>query len=173
MGSPCLSWLTCLSQRKALVIFFNHLIVIAILCTACYASDLFLLEHRIVVADFRWLLFIPVGIVLFILIPTTDSLFSGNGRLVLSTVIRHLDHKNVVNHPQMKADIIQSSTSLVCQLRSRGVVAEMGVVTDLCRHLRKCLEAIGHNGSGIEESNWNESLQNSIEDCLLEIVKGV
>lgn len=79
----------------------------------------------------------------------------------------------MVNNPQMKADIIQSATSLVCQLRSRGVVAEIGVVSDLCRHLRKCLEAIGQNGSGIEESNWNESLQNSVEDCLLEIVKGV
>jgi hypothetical protein len=97
----------------------------------------------------------------------------GIERLVLSTVIRHLDHKNVVNNPQMKADIIQSATSLVCQLRSRCVIAEMGVVSDLCRHLRKCLEAIGQNGSGIEESNWNESLQNSVEDCLLEIVKGM
>ncbi|XP_078160554.1 protein SEMI-ROLLED LEAF 2 [Carex rostrata] len=97
----------------------------------------------------------------------------GIERLLLSTVIRHLDHKNVVNNPQMKADIIQSATSLVCQLRSRGVVAEIGVVSDLCRHLRKCLEAIGQNGSGIEESNWNESLQNSVEDCLLEIVKGM
>ncbi|KAJ4817138.1 ARM repeat superfamily protein [Rhynchospora pubera] len=97
----------------------------------------------------------------------------GNERLVLSTVIRHLDHKNVVNNPQMKADIVQVATSLVRQLRSRGVVAEMGVVSDLCRHLRKCLEAIGQTGSGIEESNWNESLQNSLEDCLLEIVKGI
>jgi protein EFR3 len=92
---------------------------------------------------------------------------------VLSTVIRHLDHKNVTSNPQMKAEIIQSATSLVCELRSRGVVAEMGVISDLCRHLRKCLEAIGQNESGIEESSWNESLQNSIEDCLLEIVKGV
>lgn len=98
---------------------------------------------------------------------------SGNERLVLSTVIRHLDHKNVASNPQTKADIIQSATSLVIQLRSRGVVSEIGVVSDLCRHLRKCLEAIGQNGSGIEESNWNESLQNSIEDCLLEIVKGI
>lgn len=92
--------------------------------------------------------------------------------MILAAIIRHLDHKNVVNDPRIKSDIIQTATSLARQLRSRGVVAEIGVVCDLCRHLRKSLQATVES-AGLEESNLNESLQNSIEDCLLEIVKGV
>ncbi|XP_020107750.1 uncharacterized protein LOC109723699 [Ananas comosus] len=97
---------------------------------------------------------------------------SGNEQLILAAIIRHLDHKNVVNDPRIKSDIIQTATSLARQLRSRGVVAEIGVVCDLCRHLRKSLQATVES-AGLEEANLNESLQNSIEDCLLEIVKGI
>ncbi|KAJ3683044.1 hypothetical protein LUZ60_013271 [Juncus effusus] len=103
---------------------------------------------------------------------------SGNEQLILTAVIRHLDHKNVASDSQTKSDIVQTLTSLARQLRSRGITAELAVVSDLCRHLRKCLEALAQaqsNNSGIEleDSNSNESLQNSIEDCLLDIVKGM
>ncbi|XP_072974756.1 protein SEMI-ROLLED LEAF 2 isoform X1 [Typha angustifolia] len=97
---------------------------------------------------------------------------SGNEQLILAATIRHLDHKNVVHDPQIKSDIIQTSTSLARQLRSRGIVADIVIVSDLCRHLRKSLQATVES-AGLEESNLNESLQNSIEDCLLEIVKGI
>ncbi|XP_077218010.1 protein SEMI-ROLLED LEAF 2 isoform X2 [Tasmannia lanceolata] len=97
---------------------------------------------------------------------------SGNEQLILAAVIRHLDHKNVVHDPQTKSDIIQIGTALARQLRSQAVVAEIGVVSDLCRHLRKSLQATGEL-VGPQELSWNISLQNSIEDCLLEIAKGI
>ncbi|GJN08071.1 hypothetical protein PR202_ga25959 [Eleusine coracana subsp. coracana] len=42
---------------------------------------------------------------------------------------------------------------------------------DLCKHLRKTLEAV-ESGS-IEELSLNESLQNFLEDCLIEVVRGI
>lgn len=90
----------------------------------------------------------------------------------MSAIIRHLDHKNIVHDPKTKSDIVQIATILVRYLRSQAVAAEIGTVSDLCRHLRKSLQT-SVESSGPEESNWNDSLQNSIEDCLLEIVKGV
>ncbi|CAL9069534.1 unnamed protein product [Musa banksii] len=96
---------------------------------------------------------------------------SENEQLILAAVVRHLDHKNVVHDPQIKSDIVQVATSFVRQLKSRAVVAEI-VVSDLCRHLRKSLQATVES-VGLQISNWNDSLQNSIEDCLLEIIKGV
>ncbi|GJN31263.1 hypothetical protein PR202_gb19643 [Eleusine coracana subsp. coracana] len=42
---------------------------------------------------------------------------------------------------------------------------------DLCKHLRKTLEAV-ESGS-IEELSLNESLQNFLEDCLMEVVRGI
>ncbi|KQK21991.1 uncharacterized protein LOC100831072 isoform X2 [Brachypodium distachyon] len=96
---------------------------------------------------------------------------SGNEQLILTAVIRHLDHKNILHDPQTKSDIIQTATSLARQLRSRGVAPELVVAGDLCRHLRKTLEAL--ESASVEELNLNESLQNFLEGCLLEVVRGV
>nr|XP_010938251.1 uncharacterized protein LOC105057345 [Elaeis guineensis]XP_029124027.1 uncharacterized protein LOC105057345 [Elaeis guineensis]XP_029124028.1 uncharacterized protein LOC105057345 [Elaeis guineensis] len=113
------------------------------------------------------------GLALLVLSDMTYSeKSSGNEQLILSAIIRHLDHKNVVRDPKTKSDIVQIATILVRQLRSQAVVAEIGAVNDLCRHLRKSLQATVES-VGPEESNWNYSLQNAIEDCLLEIVKGI
>ncbi|KAG2552448.1 hypothetical protein PVAP13_9KG463900 [Panicum virgatum] len=96
---------------------------------------------------------------------------SGNEQLILTAVIRHLDHKNVSRDVQTKSDIIQTATSLARQLRSRGYAAELVVAGDLCKHLRKTLEAV-ELGS-VEDLNSNESLQNFLEDCLMEVVRGI
>ncbi|RWR95224.1 protein EFR3 A-like protein isoform X2 [Cinnamomum micranthum f. kanehirae] len=97
---------------------------------------------------------------------------SGIEQLILAAIIRHVDHKNVAHDPQIKSDIIQIATALARQLRSHAAVDEIGVVSDLCRHLRKSLKAIVEL-VGQQESDWNVSLQNCIEDCLFEIVKGI
>uniref|UniRef100_A0A0E0KCU2 Uncharacterized protein n=1 Tax=Oryza punctata TaxID=4537 RepID=A0A0E0KCU2_ORYPU len=96
---------------------------------------------------------------------------SGNEQLILTCVIRHLDHKNVLYDPQIKSDMIQTATLLARQLRSRGIAPELVVAGDLCRHLRKTLEAM--ESVSIEELNLNESLQNFLQDCLLEVVRGI
>lgn len=98
--------------------------------------------------------------------------FPGNQQLILASLIHHLDHKNVAQDPQLKSYVIQVATALARQIRSGSVLAEIGFVCDLCRHLRKSLQATVES-VGEQESNSNILLQNSIEDCLLEIAKGV
>lgn len=97
---------------------------------------------------------------------------SGNQQLVLTYVIRHLDHKNVSHDPELKSYSVQVATALARQIRSGAMLAEIGFVSDLCRHLRKSLQATLQS-VGEQESNLNVMLQNSIEDCLLEIAKRV
>nr|XP_023894081.1 uncharacterized protein LOC112006003 [Quercus suber] len=97
---------------------------------------------------------------------------SGNQQLILASLIRHLDHKNVAHDPQLKSYVIQVATALARQIRSGAVLAEIGFVCDLCRHLRKSLQATVES-VGEQESNSNILLQNSIEGCLLEIAKGI
>lgn len=98
-------------------------------------------------------------------------MISGNQQLVLAAVVRHLDHKNVAHDPQLKSYIIQVAAALAKQIRSRRMLAEIGFVSDLCRHLRKSFQATLESGK--QDTNLNILLQNSIEDCLLEIAKGV
>lgn len=99
-------------------------------------------------------------------------LFPGDQKMILAAVIRHLDHKNVAHDPQTKSYVIQVATALVHQVRSGAILAEIGFVSDLCRHLRKSLQATVES-AGQQELDLNISLQNSIEDCLLEIARGV
>ncbi|GMG99780.1 hypothetical protein Nepgr_001620 [Nepenthes gracilis] len=97
---------------------------------------------------------------------------SENKLLVLAGVVRHLDHKNVSNDPIIKANVIRVATYLTRQIRVETTLVDIGCVNDLCRHLRKTLQAIAAP-NGEEETNLNVQLQNSLEACLLEIAKGV
>ncbi|XP_008453385.2 protein SEMI-ROLLED LEAF 2 [Cucumis melo] len=97
---------------------------------------------------------------------------SGDQHLVLASVIRHLDHKNISHDPQLKSCVIQVASNLARQIRSGAVLADIGSVSDLCRHLRKSLQ-VTVDSVGQQELDLNISLQNSIEDCLLEIAKGI
>ncbi|GAB2277414.1 hypothetical protein Dimus_012121 [Dionaea muscipula] len=95
-----------------------------------------------------------------------------NQLLVLSSVVRHLDHKNVSHDPLMKSCVVQVAGFLAHQIRVETALVDIGSVSDLCRHLRKSLQATA-TPIGEEETNLNVQLQNSIEACLLEIMKGL
>ncbi|XP_052205119.1 protein SEMI-ROLLED LEAF 2 isoform X2 [Diospyros lotus] len=97
---------------------------------------------------------------------------SGIRQFILTSVIHHLDHKNVSQDPQVKSNIIQTATYLAQQIRSEAVLSDIGFISDLCRHLRKSLQA-SVLSVGEQELNLNISLQNDIEDCLFETVKGI
>lgn len=77
-----------------------------------------------------------------------------------------------MNDPQLKSYVVQVATSLAMQIKSRRGLAEIGFVGDLCRHLRKSLQATSEF-VGEQDLNLNITLQNSIENCLLEIADGV
>lgn len=83
-----------------------------------------------------------------------------------------MDYKKIFQDPQLKTCLIRVATVLARQIRLEAVLSELGFVSDLCRHLRKSLQATAE-AVGEEEMNLNTSLQSAIEDCLLEIAKGV
>lgn len=92
--------------------------------------------------------------------------------MVLAAAVRHLDHKNVSHDPEVKSNVIRTATALARQIRSGAILSDIGFVSDLCRHLRKSLQATVES-VGEHELNLNISLQNSVEDCLLETAKWV
>ncbi|KAK4491350.1 hypothetical protein RD792_002086 [Penstemon davidsonii] len=96
----------------------------------------------------------------------------GNQQLILAGVVRHLDHKNVAHDPRMKCHIVQTASYLARQVRSESVISDMGFVSDLFRHLRKTFQATVESVEE-QELNLNATLQTSIEDCLLETVRGI
>ncbi|GLT96388.1 hypothetical protein SLE2022_140120 [Rubroshorea leprosula] len=97
---------------------------------------------------------------------------SESQQLILAAVIRHLDHKNIVHDPLLKSNVVQVATALARQIRSGAVLSELCFISVLCRHLRKSFQATLEL-AGEQQLNLNVMLQNSVEDCLLEIAKGV
>ncbi|KAK3031229.1 hypothetical protein RJ639_036884, partial [Escallonia herrerae] len=97
---------------------------------------------------------------------------SGNQQLMLTAIVRHLDHKNVSHDPEIKTHIIQTACALARQIRSRVVLSDIGFVSDLCKLLRKSLQATA-SAAGEQVLNSNITLQNAVEDCLLESARGI
>jgi hypothetical protein len=89
-------------------------------------------------------------------------------------LIKHLDHKNVVQQPQMQIHIIEISTILAQQSKSRASVAMVGAMSDLARHLRKSMHCT-YEASNLSDdiNNWNKSFQAAIEECLVQFAKKV
>ncbi|KAL1212768.1 Protein SEMI-ROLLED LEAF 2 [Cardamine amara subsp. amara] len=115
----------------------------------------------------------PNGLAMIVL---SDAVYlmetSGSQQLVLSTVVRHLDNKHVANDPELKAYIVQVAGCLAKLIRTSSYLRDISFVNDLCRHLRKSFQGTARP-IGDEELNLNVMLQNSIEDCMREIAKGV
>lgn len=101
-----------------------------------------------------------------------SSPIAGNQQFILTAVVRHLDHKNVSHDAKLKSHIIQTAAVLARQIRSKVILSEIGYVNDLCRHMRKSLQA-SVESVGEQEFNLYAALQSSIEDCLRETAKGV
>ncbi|GAB2295541.1 hypothetical protein Dimus_029705 [Dionaea muscipula] len=97
-----------------------------------------------------------------------------NTHFLLSILIKHLDHKNVVKQPDMQLDIVEVATSLARHAKVEPSVALHGAVSDMMRHLRKSLHlALDDANLGAEVIKWNRRFQEVVDECLVELVQKV
>ncbi|OVA04592.1 hypothetical protein BVC80_1713g22 [Macleaya cordata] len=93
-----------------------------------------------------------------------------NTHILLSILVKHLDHKNVVKQPCMQIDIVHLTTFLAQNAKMQASVAIIGAITDLIKHLRKCMqfsvEAPGDEG---DTNKWNTALRSAVEQCLAQL----
>ncbi|KAJ4844645.1 hypothetical protein Tsubulata_033636 [Turnera subulata] len=93
-----------------------------------------------------------------------------NSHLLLSVLVKHLDHKNVVKQPSVQLNIVNVITQLAQKARPMATVAITGAISDLMKHLRKCLQntaELSSQGDGIDKGNAD--LQSSIEKCISQL----
>lgn len=97
-----------------------------------------------------------------------------NSHLLLSLIIKHLDHKNVAKQPDMQIDILHIATRLAQDVKLQVSLAIVTAISDLMRHLRKCLQcSIEASSQDNDTNNWYSALHSAIEECLLELTKKV
>lgn len=97
-----------------------------------------------------------------------------NAHLMLSTLVKHLDHKNVLKQPEMQLDIVQVVTSLAQTTKIHHSIALVSAITDIMRHLRKSIHYTHDDAKlGAELIKWNRLFQESVDECLVELSKKV
>ncbi|CAN4089923.1 unnamed protein product [Withania somnifera] len=93
-----------------------------------------------------------------------------NAHLLLSTLVKHLDHKNVLKQPEMQLDIVQVVTSLAQTTKIHHSIALVSAITDIMRHLRRSIQCTHDDAKlGAELIKWNQLFQESVDECLVEL----
>ncbi|KAI5389399.1 protein SEMI-ROLLED LEAF 2 isoform X2 [Lathyrus oleraceus] len=93
-----------------------------------------------------------------------------NTHLLLSILVKHLDHKNVLKNPNMQLDIVGVITHLAQQTRVQQSVAIIGALSDMMRHLRKSIHcSIDDSNLGAEVIQWNQKYRMEVDECLVQL----
>lgn len=101
--------------------------------------------------------------------------FSGqNTHVLLSILIKHLDHKNVLKEPDMQLDIVEVTTSLSQHAKVESSVAIIAAVSDVVRHLRKSIHcSLDDANLGADVIKWNKSFREAVDECLVQLTHKV
>ncbi|XP_052176294.1 protein SEMI-ROLLED LEAF 2 isoform X2 [Diospyros lotus] len=93
-----------------------------------------------------------------------------NANVLISILVKHLDHKNVLKQPNMQLDIVEVTTSLARHAKVEPSVAIIGAITDVMRHLRKSIHcSIDDANLGADVIKWNRKFQEAVDECLVEL----
>ncbi|KAM1139537.1 hypothetical protein FF1_039678 [Malus domestica] len=97
-----------------------------------------------------------------------------NRHFMLSILIKHLDHKNVLKNPNMQLDIVDVATSLAREAKVQSSVAIIGALSDMMRHLRKSIHcSLDDSNLGAEVIEGNRKFRAAVDECLVQLTHKV
>ncbi|KAL1555311.1 protein SEMI-ROLLED LEAF 2-like [Salvia divinorum] len=93
-----------------------------------------------------------------------------NTHFLLSILVKHLDHKNVLKQPEIQLDIVQVATVLARMSKVESSVAIVSAVSDIMRHLRKSIHnRLDDANLGEDLVKWNKKFHEAVDECLIEL----
>ncbi|KAG0481879.1 hypothetical protein HPP92_009963 [Vanilla planifolia] len=96
-----------------------------------------------------------------------------NTHLLISILVKHLDHKSIQKQPDMQLNIVEVTSKLAEHSKAQTSVAMIGAITDLVRHMRKTMQgALGNQDSGCD-LEWSKKFHNALDNCLVHLSKKV
>ncbi|KAF8086325.1 hypothetical protein N665_0629s0035 [Sinapis alba] len=96
-----------------------------------------------------------------------------NCHVLVSSLIKHLDHKNVMKQHGIQVNMVNMATCLVLHAKQQASSAMTGVIAELIKHLRKCLQNAAESDLSADETKQNSELQHAVENCMAELSKKV
>jgi len=89
-------------------------------------------------------------------------------------LIKHVDHKSVLKQPSMQLNILEVTSSLAENAKVEHSAAIVSAISDIMRHLRKCMHSSLHEANlGTEVANCNRMVSVAIDKCLIQLTKKV
>ncbi|XP_058078799.1 uncharacterized protein LOC131227106 isoform X2 [Magnolia sinica] len=93
-----------------------------------------------------------------------------NSHLMLSILVKHLDHKNVNKQPSMQINVVNGTTNLAQHSRLEPSVAIVGAINDLMRYSHKCfLYSIELPKLGDAINEQRAALHSALEKYLVQL----
>ncbi|KAJ7982225.1 ARM repeat superfamily protein [Quillaja saponaria] len=93
-----------------------------------------------------------------------------NTHFLVSILIKHLDHKNVLKNPNMQLDIVDVISCLAQQTKVQQSMAIVGALSDMMRHLRKSIHcSLDDSNLGDEVIQWNQKYRVAVDNCLVQL----
>jgi protein EFR3 len=95
-----------------------------------------------------------------------------NMHLMLSLLIKHIEHKTMLKQPDMQLSIVEVAATLAEQSSAIASPTTMGAISDLVRHLKRTFH-ITLGSKDTELVKWNEKFRKGIDECLVQLSKKV
>ncbi|KAF1897601.1 hypothetical protein Lal_00032358 [Lupinus albus] len=93
-----------------------------------------------------------------------------NTHVLLSMLIKHLDHKTVLKEPNMQLDVVEVTTSLAQYAKVQPSVSIIGALSDVMRHLRKSIHcSIDNSNLSNDVIDWNKNFREAVDKCLVQL----
>ena len=89
--------------------------------------------------------------------------------MLVSSLIKHLDHKNVMKQQGVQVNMVNVATCLVLHAKQQASGALTAVIADLIKHLRKCLQNAAESDLSADETKQNYEMQHALENCIAEL----
>ncbi|TYG55113.1 hypothetical protein ES288_D09G245700v1 [Gossypium darwinii] len=89
--------------------------------------------------------------------------------VLYAILVKHLEHKNVAKQPHIQVNIVDVITQLAQNAKSLPSVATIGTITDLMKHLRRCLQNSAELSSSGGDNKYNTDLQLGLEKCISQL----
>ncbi|XP_042431458.1 protein SEMI-ROLLED LEAF 2-like [Zingiber officinale] len=98
-----------------------------------------------------------------------------NPNLLISILVKHLEHKTVLKQPDIQLNIVEVTASLAEQSKTQASVASIGAINDLVKHLRKSIMhcTLGTKGIGDDIIKWNDNFRKAVDECIVQLSKKI
>ncbi|GJM90188.1 hypothetical protein PR202_ga06445 [Eleusine coracana subsp. coracana] len=95
-----------------------------------------------------------------------------NINLVISILVKHLEHKAVLKQPEMQLSIVDVIAALAEQSRAQASAATIGAISDLVKHMKRALH-VTLGSRDLEMVKLNDKLRKGVDECIIQLSKKV